>query len=254
VALQAFIDDSGRGQDPAFVLAGWIARPEQWAEFSTEWEKVLHQHPRIEYFKMREAMSFQNHFSGWSKPDRDNKISSLFAVIEQFVMHGIYIVIPSLIYKQYAALIDHPKASDPYFLALFSMMTMISELEDKYGITEPVDFTFDYQQGMERPIQAAWDALKSSSSSGVRRRLGRRPEFDDDKVSMPLQAADLHAWWMRRGFRDETENRERLSPIWKQTKELTSIGIRMDEAQIFEFFASISTALRQAASISSFPA
>jgi hypothetical protein len=107
---------------------------------------------------------------------------------------------------------------------------------------------------MERPIQAAWDALKSSSSSGVRRRLGRRPEFDDDKVSMPLQAADLHAWWMRRGFRDETENRERLSPIWKQTKELTSIGIRMDEAQIFEFFASISTALRQAASISSFPA
>jgi hypothetical protein len=55
MALQAFIDDSGRGQHPAFVLAGWIASPEQWAEFSDEWKRVLHQSPRIEFFKMGQA-------------------------------------------------------------------------------------------------------------------------------------------------------------------------------------------------------
>jgi hypothetical protein len=62
MALQAFIDDSGRGQDPAFVLAGWIASPEQWAEFSDEWIRILHQSPGIEYFKMQEAWRLKRQF------------------------------------------------------------------------------------------------------------------------------------------------------------------------------------------------
>jgi hypothetical protein len=246
VALQAYIDDSGRGQHPAFVLAGWIARPEQWADFSTEWEKVLHLAPLIKYLKTREAMNFQGQFNGWSKTDRNNKLADLYAVIEQYVMNGIYIVIPSLVFEQYASIIDHPKANDPYFLASFSMMVMVSDLEEKYGITEPVDFIFDNQEGMEIPVRDAWNELRSFSPDGVRRRLGRRPEFDDDKVSMPLQAADLHAWWVRRGYSDMVEDKERLPTPWKHTKDLYSISIIVAEEQIADFFAPIATTLRAA--------
>ncbi len=38
--FQAYIDDSGRGQTP-FVLAGYIAPAEKWAEFSDKWQALL---------------------------------------------------------------------------------------------------------------------------------------------------------------------------------------------------------------------
>ena len=39
MVLQAYIDDSF--DDRYFVLAGYIAAAEQWAQFSQEWEKML---------------------------------------------------------------------------------------------------------------------------------------------------------------------------------------------------------------------
>jgi hypothetical protein len=93
MALQAFIDDSGRGQDPAFVLAGWIASPEKWAEFSDEWKRILHESPRIEFFKMHEAWCLKGQFSDWEISDRDQKVAPLYAVIERFAMKGIKIVL-----------------------------------------------------------------------------------------------------------------------------------------------------------------
>jgi hypothetical protein len=62
VVLQAVIDDSGRGQGPAFILAGWIADPGKWANFSDAWDTVLHAPPSIEYFKMSDAWYFKKEF------------------------------------------------------------------------------------------------------------------------------------------------------------------------------------------------
>ena len=45
-------------------------------------------------------------------------------------------------------------------------------------------------------------SLRVSRLTQVPRNLGERPQFNDDKVSMPLQAADLHAWWVRRAYDD----------------------------------------------------
>ena len=129
MALQAFIDDSVRGQDPAFVLAGWIASPEQWAELSDEWKRILNQSPRIEYFKMREAWCRQEQFSGWEITDRNDKVAALYAAIERFAMKGINIALPSVVFKNYASLVNHRKANNPYFLASFTMMVMISQLK-----------------------------------------------------------------------------------------------------------------------------
>ena len=62
LTLQASIDDSGRGQKPVFVLAGYVAKSDDWGAFSDEWEIALHERPRIEYFKMREAWNGTGQF------------------------------------------------------------------------------------------------------------------------------------------------------------------------------------------------
>lgn len=244
MALQAFIDDSGRGQDPAFVLAGWIASPEQWAEFSDEWKKLLHQSPRIEYFKMREAWWRQGQFSGWEITDRNQKVAALYPVIERFAVKGINIVLPSIVFRQYSSLINHRKANEPYFLASFTMMVMISQSEERCGIAGPVDFIFDRQQELEIPVQEAWDELARMSPDGVPRNLGERPQFNDDKVSMPLQAADLHAWWVRRAYDDVVKNMERTPFMWSPTRYIECIHIVLDENNVADFFGSIATATK----------
>lgn len=53
--LQFWLDDSGKGQPPVFVLAGYVARVEQWNAFADEWQIFLNQNPRLEYIKGYEA-------------------------------------------------------------------------------------------------------------------------------------------------------------------------------------------------------
>jgi hypothetical protein len=86
MVLQACIDDSGELEEtinPAFVLAGFIAESEAWADFSTHWSETLHSHPSIEYFKMVEASNKRGQFRGWSDEQINVKIAALAKVIKQ---------------------------------------------------------------------------------------------------------------------------------------------------------------------------
>jgi hypothetical protein len=193
---------------------------------------------------MREAWWRQRQFSGWEITDRNQKVAALYAVIERFAVKGVNIVLPSIVFRQYSSLINHRKANDPYFLASFTMMVMISQSEERCGIAGPVDFIFDRQQELESPVQEAWDQLARKSPDGVPRNLGERPQFNDDKVSMPLQAADLHAWWVRRAYDDVVKNMERTPFMWSPTKEIECIHIVLDENNIADFFGSVATMRR----------
>lgn len=39
--LQVCVDDSGRGQEPVFVLAGYVGRDRNWIEFHRDWSDLL---------------------------------------------------------------------------------------------------------------------------------------------------------------------------------------------------------------------
>ncbi|MGB9380686.1 hypothetical protein [Candidatus Binatus sp.] len=57
--LQVYIDDSGRGVDPVFVLAGYVGRLRNWEEFSDRWQATLRENPTIDYLKATEAIWLQ---------------------------------------------------------------------------------------------------------------------------------------------------------------------------------------------------
>src|SRR5665213_561253 len=56
LGLTAFIDESGKSEEPVFVMAGYIGRAEEWAAFNDEWRTVLDKPPRLDSFHMTEAM------------------------------------------------------------------------------------------------------------------------------------------------------------------------------------------------------
>src|SRR6266849_29231 len=72
--LQAYIDDSGRGQSSGdFVLAGFIAPVENWLAFGHVWQTVLNAPRSLTYLHTRKAMSRipSGPFEGWNREECD---------------------------------------------------------------------------------------------------------------------------------------------------------------------------------------
>jgi hypothetical protein len=80
--LQAYLDDSGMGQPPASVMAGFVSTSERWATFSDEWKQALDMRPSIEYFKMSEAAACSGQFAHWSDERRNERVAYLFSLVE----------------------------------------------------------------------------------------------------------------------------------------------------------------------------
>jgi hypothetical protein len=57
MTLKAFIDESGKGDPSIFVMAGFIARAEEWAKFNDDWNAILEKPPTLEYFHMADAVA-----------------------------------------------------------------------------------------------------------------------------------------------------------------------------------------------------
>src|SRR5437764_6085429 len=63
VVLQANIDDGGQRKPAAiFLLAALVAPVSAWMSFAEEWQRELDSEPRIEYFKLKEAVYAQGQF------------------------------------------------------------------------------------------------------------------------------------------------------------------------------------------------
>jgi hypothetical protein len=103
-------------------------------------------------------------------------------------------------------------------------------------IDEPVDFIFDEESEKKRCLNA-WDRLKYSASTDVRRLLGDTPIYRDDKTTLPLQAADLYAYWVREWeLRGVDEAISSLPFPWEKHVDIPRMEIRFEKRDfVLEF-------------------
>jgi hypothetical protein len=88
------------------------------------------------------------------------------------------------------------RIENPYYFCFKAIMDKFAQNQSQLRIEEPVDFVFDEETEKKRCLEA-WDRLKYNASANVRRLLGDKPIYLDDKTTPPLQAADLYAYWVR---------------------------------------------------------
>jgi Protein of unknown function (DUF3800) len=245
VILQGFIDDS-RGEDGAFVLAGYIASAENWAKFSAAWKEILPYSGQIDnngvrYFKMSELAT---------KSDGIERSQAFFRVIEKHALLSVSskinihdlrraterIVIPS-------ALVDWDLFANPYLFTFRCLLdgfhTHKTELVDTIlppGVN--VDFILD-DQAEKAPILELWNSYISRRDEKIRPLYGATPQFEDDKKFMPLQAADFWAWWVRRWY-EKNEEFLRFGE-WAKTKGKVYyiLAIEYNEDQIVDALVAI---------------
>jgi hypothetical protein len=240
--LQAFIDDSGRGQGAQFIMAGFLTTVEKWLHFNHAWQAALDQPPKLEYLKTRAAMARIPYgpFRGWGREQCEERIDRLVSVIEDHSLIRIRIAVPR---KHYDCIFRGkiaPSMDYPHFLPTYSVIMETNRFLSFGGIREKVNFVFDEESPREqRPIHSAWEFYARFAPTHARPLIGNPPDFGDDKEVLPLQAADLYAWHARQYGESRARGNEYDHPVWHTLSSLTGIEREWNATDLAEMVSNV---------------
>ncbi|MEI2636916.1 MAG: DUF3800 domain-containing protein [Methylotenera sp.] len=245
MTLQAFIDDSYEN-DGVYVLAGCISNVEGWVNFSKDWQKILPNwgtlNPKTNkyHFKMSEMNATK---------ERMERVPVFLGTIEEHVLGFVYVKINiselnRALNKLQAAnadiIIDWACYADPFYVACRCLLDKFhlqrNEMIEALG-EEKIDFYFD-EQSNKNSITSIWDSYISERPEQIREYYGATPSFKDDEDFLPLQGADLYAWWVRKCYKDGTP--EKIDKLdfgeFKPSKQkkLLRVSIEFNESHLIE--------------------
>lgn len=236
VSVQAYVDDSkSEVGEQRLVLAGYINTAEKWARFSDAWWLELRRPPSIEYMKMVEANGLRGQFAGWSATDRDNKVADLARILRHWAPVSIHASISQKRVKEVLQPIAPHVMTSAYSYCFTALMIplAIMQANDPRLMQVPIDFMFDEQEGLGEETKFLYQAIRLQQPPKVRKVLSLEPVFRDDKLVMPLQAADMLAWHIRRHLERGDPNQFMVPEFLLATDTHTALDI--DEEQIQRF-------------------
>lgn len=202
--LRAFIDDSAAQQgDKRLFMAGYLHRADAWAGFSEAWHSELRSWPSIDYFKAAEAHHLNGQFDykcGWDEAKRNVKIGCLAEIIRHFAPLSFQFSLNRRLFEEQLTPVSPYGFGKPHFQLSHVVVSGIARSAANQGITEPIEFIFDEQDGVSSDVAMYFEGMMEAIPDEARRLIDGTPSFknDKDKRFMPLQAADLLAWHVRR--------------------------------------------------------
>jgi hypothetical protein len=231
--LQVWLDDSGKEQMPAFVLAGYVAPLDNWCDFSDAWKVLLAKPPRaLEYLKYYEAFGLRYQFKGWKPSERDARLLEFVPIIASTSAKGIAFVVDHAAFEMIIRDAPNTPFKTPYTLAYFlSLCAILPTVQDAFP-TEKVEIIFD--EGVVNPHEAgtAYQHLFTLAPN-LAAMLADRPRFENDKLQMPLQAADLLAGCVRASHDpDPKYDRVRKSPFLPALRDIVTAQVMVDAEQM----------------------
>lgn len=249
----AFVDDSGsHAQSPMMVLVGLVAKHEAWKEFSDEWyaaliaDKPLKSFKGHIYFKAADAQQRKHCFEGFTKEEVDQKINLLTDITLKYIDYG---TVAAILWKHFREVVQaqivKPKgrlikfAEHPYDLCFHALTANILNEQLRRDHHEEIDFAFDQQGSLLLRCINWYNEYKKKAPEPLRKIMGLVVP-GDDKVLLPIQAADLVAWQVRNRFvMSDAEVTESVTKI-ADSKKIYKRPISKPELQ--DFIAGLNTA------------
>jgi hypothetical protein len=201
MALSAYVDDSGSEPNAQiYVLGGVVLPTGWWEELQGDWAGVLAHSPSVPYFKASEVWDHnKGPFRDFTNEQRQQKVRALAEVICD--LHPLALSV-SVRWKDFLAFKDTVVlpvwGQDPYFFLFYRLLVLAIQFGQHESHPTPIDFTFDEQNGAWKQVKRWYEQFQLRLSLELLAFLGKEPEKADEKTCLPLQAADLFAWYTRR--------------------------------------------------------
>jgi Protein of unknown function (DUF3800) len=196
----AYGDDSGK-QSPLMVVGALVATVPAWEKFSDEWAQEL-RIAKIKCFKMVEAAT-------WPV----EKLRPFQAIIKNNVEYATATPIRR---DEYRRMFGDGRFTDTLdkeiWAAHLNTILWTLRLETKRPGIQKIEFVFDVvDKANERELVIQWERLRTDAAGPhsihlpARARMGNPPLFRNDESLLPLQAADMVAWYYRRKLLEEAD-------------------------------------------------
>lgn len=199
--LKLYVDDSGKaGHSPVMVLAGYLAPAEQWAAFSNEWQALLDE-CGVPIFRMAEAWRLGVEWHHLGALGRDQLIARLIGCIRRHAKMAFVNSMPIEGFNHYLRVTEDPAhhLSRIYLVLFYSFLSRVYFHAYKYHFDQCVEIVFDEQGGeSQKTILSMMDQFREIAGSNFRDLIIPTPAFRTDQDMIPLQAADMLAWLVRR--------------------------------------------------------
>jgi hypothetical protein len=237
MVAQAYLDESyTEGQ--IYVLAGYLARAQDWAKFSEEWEHLLPLTNRGNSNKRRFKMA--------EMANAMDRVPPFYDIIRKYAAFGISVAMDardlerakSRIWSDNTHIIwSHRDSVEALLFRLFVGTVYNACWDDKrirewLEPNEKIDLYFDNNSVSDVVMEEWSDAIKIFPDH-IKDLVGYEPRFVDDEDFPPVQAADFWAWWVREGH-----EKGRLAQIakgdfgsWNSTK-VPGIWVLFGEDQL----------------------
>lgn len=238
--IQAYIDDSGNSDgngNPVFVLAGYVAAADDWVAFSDEWEAECAAHPPVRGFKMAHANGFRGSFDRWEAEDRDARVQRLAEIVQR---HTVLRLQASIFWQDYNEILrgNLPGLLDnPYVWLFWRLLTAMTEWQVEKNVRSKVDFIFDDQGPFGLEAATWFQYLRDNTPFADNEFVGSVTFKHDDDV-LPLKAADMWAWHVRRYLADGVASIQGgqpiapVTPLMKTLMHCPLVGEILDRDQV----------------------
>ena len=243
MTLQAYVDESGDDDSGIFVMGGCIATVQSWEEFSIEWERML-----PDWGILDRDNTYHFHFREMIYRKKEN-IGIFFDTLHKYSMGYMSAKINKKDLKNAIARISAPGlhidwdySANPHFLLFSFLMDTFHQyrpdMSDYFG-DEPIDFYFDNHIN-KKAIISSWGDNLERRTEEMKKYYGATPRFEDDKIFLPLQGADLIAGIVREAYLAGQHSKEvaklEVKGINRTVrKNVISLATEFDEDQIAKY-------------------
>jgi len=93
--------------------------------------------------------------------------------------------------------VDQDRMTNPYYFAFRCVQEGLARVLRPFNLKGPVQFTFDSHTSGPLCLDH-WDLLKASCTPEIASTFAGQPLFRKEEEQLPLQAADLYAFWVRK--------------------------------------------------------
>lgn len=234
VMMRAYFDCShnGRKNGGSVAVSGWLSTGERWAEFDREWQQMLDV-SGVPYFHMKEfAHSVGAYSNGWKgeKEKRDNFIQFLIGAISHHAIAGFACLIERDVFEE----VNREYRVKEHYGNEYALCCRVCVAQVRHWLHRHRDYTapqYVFEDGDERG-RLGW--LLESDGYAAPIFMPSRDRIAKDgtliRGLLPLQAADLAAYELRKGF-DDFGDAQLLEEVSRYRKSFRAVGGALDNGQ-----------------------
>jgi hypothetical protein len=196
-----YIDDSADHKNTVFSVAGFVGESDVWFDVERHWERAL-KHAGVDYFRTTDCVNllggeFQRLADIHGLTTARVIADALLADLKQIIATSdIYAFSTAVLLEDYQQVLSEPDGAvvlypDPYVFTHYQFIGVVLEEFLKSKRSEIRAFLYD-ESSKTYLMQAGWEGFKKENPNWAKYAGTLAPL--DDKVSIPIQIADLLAY------------------------------------------------------------